>query len=158
MKNNKHYIIRAENNGLSWLVIHEDGSISKEFTVAGKAHSLPLDTTYTITLDTTDTLTRDDIDSVIGDIEIEHKHRIRQLIEYSLIMFLLFFSSIASAQTSQSEKKDTILLKNEIKTKPVSDIFTGKYYGPNEPKHEIWRDTTGAFFFTLPNGRKLYIK
>ncbi len=150
MKNNKHYIIRAENNGLSWLVIHEDGSLSKEFTQAGKSHLPPLDTT--------DTLTRDDIDSVIGDIEIEHKHRIRQLIEYSLIMFLLFFSSIASAQTSQSEKKDTILLKNEIKTKPVSDIFTGKYYGPNEPKHEIWRDTTGAFFFTLPNGRKLYIK
>ncbi len=156
MKNNKHYIIRAENNGLSWLVIHEDGSISKEFTVAGKAHLPPLDTT--------DTLTRDDIDSVIGDLESEHKHRIRRLLEksellkYGLIMFLLFFASIISAQTSQAEKRDTILPKIEIQTKPVSDIFTGKYYGPEESKHEIWRDTTGALFFTLPNGRKLYIK
>lgn len=153
----KHYIIRAENNGISWLVIHQDGFISKEFTQAGKAHLPPVDTT--------DTLTRDDIDSVIGDLESEHKHRIRRLreksefLKYSLFVLLLFFSSMVSAQTSHFVKSDTIPPPKAVEPiQQKTELFTGKYYAPEGHKYEIWIDTTGAFFFTLPNGKKLYIK
>lgn len=154
---NHYIIIKAENGGLSWLVMHEDGAITKEFTQAGKAHLPPVDTT--------DTLTRDDIDSVIGDLECEHKHRIRRLLEKSellkhgLVVLLFFFASIASAQTSQSEKRDTIQPPKAAEPIPQkTELFTGKYYAPEGHKYEIWIDTTGALFFTTPNGKKFFIK